>query len=146
MNKKGPIVVVEDDVDDRYLMKLVLNDLKYSNEVLFFGDGDQALEYLRKDTSYPFLVLSDVNLPRVDGFELRRHIQTDKGLAQKCIPFLFYSTHVNEQAVKEAYEMSIQGFFQKPSDFEQLKATIKAIVDYWDKCYAPDNRAAAVPE
>jgi CheY-like chemotaxis protein len=146
MNKSGPIVVVEDDVDDRYLMKLVLNDLKYSNEVLFFGDGDQALDYLRSSNTHPFLVLSDINLPRLNGFDLKKHIQTDKDLCQKCIPFIFYSTYVNEQAVDDAYKMSIQGFFRKPSNFEDLKATIRTIIEYWTKCYSPGNYVAEALE
>jgi CheY-like chemotaxis protein len=139
MNKSGPIIVIEDDVDDRYLMKMVLGELKYSNEVLFFGDGDQALEYLSNSNTSPFLVLSDINLPRLNGFDLKKHIQTNEDLSQKCIPFLFYSTDVNEQAVDDAYKMSIQGFFKKPSDFEELKATIRTIIEYWTKCYSPGH-------
>jgi CheY-like chemotaxis protein len=143
MNKKGPIIVIEDDADDRHLLATVFKELGYPNEVVFFEDGITALSYLEDETIYPFLILSDINLPKLDGFELRKMVHTNTGLSEKCIPYLFFSTSVGRQAVYDAYTMSIQGFFLKPANYAQLMETIRKIVEYWQECYAPNQFSSA---
>jgi CheY-like chemotaxis protein len=138
MNKNGEIIIIEDDVDDRDLFTMAFADLGYRNKLLFFKDGPEALGYLEKDDIYPFLILSDINLPKLDGFELKKMVQTNERLNRKCIPYLFFSTAVGERAVYDAYTMSVQGFFLKPSNFEALKETSKAIVEYWQQCFSPN--------
>jgi CheY-like chemotaxis protein len=139
MNKKGPIVVIEDDPDDQMLLKEVFKMLKIKNEVLFFGDGEAALIYLREPNVYPFLILSDVNMPKLNGFELKQMVHTNEALSVKCIPYLFFTTAVNEKAVYDAYTMSAQGFFVKPSNFDELVATLGVMIEYWQRCYSPSN-------
>ena len=139
MNKQGPILIIEDDEDDRAIMTMVFDELDYTNEVFFFKNGELALDFLSDDRIYPFLILSDINLPKLSGFELRRMIQTNDGLSEKCIPYLFFSTSVNKQAVCDAYTMSVQGFFQKPHSFEHLTNLIRKIVEYWQECYSPNH-------
>jgi len=113
--------------------------LNYPNEIIFFKDGVEALEYLKDDNVYPFIILSDVNLPKLNGFELRKMVHTNEGLSAKCIPYLFFSTSVDKKAVYDAYTMSVQGFFLKPNSYLQLKNTISVIIQYWNECYAPNN-------
>ena len=139
MNKKGQIIIIEDDMDDRDVLSMIFKDLNYPNELQFFEDGDTALEYLNDENVYPFLILSDINLPKLNGFELRKMVHTNEGLMEKCIPYLFLSTSVNKQAVTEAYKMSVQGFFLKPDNYEKIKYTIKTIMQYWLECYAPNT-------
>ena len=137
MNKHGPIVVIEDDADDRLLLDMVFKELKYPNEVTFFPDGQSALEYLKDDSIYPFLILSDINLPKLNGFELRKMVHTNEGLSKKCIPYLFFSTSSDKKSVYDAYTLSVQGFFLKPDNYEKLTNTIRVIVEYWQECYSP---------
>jgi len=141
MNKKGPIVVIEDDEDDRDVFKDVFKELNYENEIVFFEDGEKALEYLHDDKIYPFLIISDINLPRLNGFELRKMVHTNEGLSTKCIPYLFFSTAVNKKAVYDAYTLSVQGFFVKPSSDAELKQTLSKIIEYWRECYSPNHYA-----
>ena len=139
MNKNGPIIVIEDDADDRDLLGMIFKELNYPNEISFFNDGVSALEYLQDDHIYPFLILSDINLPKLNGFELRKMVHTNEGLSTKCIPYLFFSTSVDKKAVYDAYTMSVQGFFLKPDNYERLKHTVKVIIEYWNECYSPNN-------
>lgn len=139
MNKDGPLIVIEDDEDDRELLMVVFKELNYSNEIIYFEDGQAALEYIQGDDIFPFLILSDINLPKLNGFELRRMVHTNEGLSSKCIPYLFFSTSVEKKAVYDAYTMSVQGFFMKPSNYEHLKKTIKIIIEYWRECYSPNH-------
>lgn len=143
MNKNGTIVIIDDDADDRYLLADVFRELNFPNEIKFFDSGIEALTYLQGRDSRPFLILSDVNMPGIDGFELRRRIRQDTSLAEKCIPFLFFSTYVSEQVVTQAYLMSVQGFFVKPNTYDHLKSTMRKIVEYWQECHAPGLRSAA---
>jgi len=139
MNKNGPIIIIEDDEDDRFLLEEVFSTLDYANKVIYFPDGLSALEYLHSSDNIPFIILSDVNLPKLNGFELRDKLQTDAEIKLKCIPYLFFSTALNQRAVIDAYSTSAQGFFVKPSSFQDLQSTIKTIVEYWQKCAAPNN-------
>jgi len=139
MNKKGPIVVIEDDADDRELLAIIFRELDCANEIAYFKDGVEALEYLNDDNIYPFIILSDINLPKLNGFELRKMVHTNEGLSAKCIPYLFFSTSVDKKAVYDAYTMSVQGFFLKPNNYDHLKNTINVIIQYWNECYSPNN-------
>ena len=139
MNKNGPVIIIEDDADDQEILKEIFDKLKYPNEILFFFDGLSALEYLNHPNNIPFLILSDINLPKLDGFELRAKLKTDAELAVKCIPYLFFSTALNQKAVIAAYSMSVQGFFEKQTSMIELEKTIIAIMEYWKRCAAPNN-------
>ncbi len=139
MNKKGPIIVIEDDVDDQEILTEIFNKLNYLNKIVFYTDGNEALEFLNKTDVQPFLILSDINMPRIDGFELRSKIFTNEQLQTKCIPYLFFTTGANKKAVIDAYAMSVQGFFVKPSSMQALENTIKKIVEYWQECIAPSE-------
>ena len=133
----GPVVVIEDDMDDQEILTDVFKKLDYGNEVIFFSDGQTALEYLNKTEVVPFLILSDINLPKLSGFELRDKIRIDEKLDIKCIPYLFFTTASNQKTVVEAYGKSVQGFFIKPNKIAELENTIRIIMDYWKCCVSP---------
>lgn len=139
MNRKGPVIIIEDDDDDQELLKLVFKRLDYSNELHFFSDGYKALEYLNESGVIPFIILSDINLPKLDGFALRDKVKMDAKLQLRCIPYLFFSTSVNQDAVIKAYSLSVQGFFEKQNSIKELEKTIHVIMEYWTRCAAPNN-------
>jgi CheY-like chemotaxis protein len=139
MQKAGPIIVIEDDIDDQEVLDEIFKKLKYPNEIVFFSDGYKALEFITSTRVQPFLILSDINMPKLDGFELRRKIHNNDQLRIKCIPYLFFTSGVDRKAVYDAYSMSAQGFFIKPSKMEHLENTIRKIVEYWQECYAPSQ-------
>jgi CheY-like chemotaxis protein len=139
MNKNGPIVVIEDDEDDQELLVEIFKSLGYVNKIVYFQDGNDALDYLNKSEVQPFLILSDINMSRLNGFELRNKIFTDEQLQTKCIPYLFFTTAANKKSVMDAYSMSVQGFFVKPISIQALENTIKKIVEYWKECIAPNQ-------
>src|SRR5919107_6080458 len=113
MNNKGPVVVIEDDIDDQELFEEVFQKLNYDNELLFFTDGQEAFEFLNQATEQPFIILSDINVPKLNGFELRKKINTDAQLKTKSIPYVFLTTASDRKALIEAYNLPVQGFFLK---------------------------------
>jgi CheY-like chemotaxis protein len=139
MNKNGPVIIIEDDADDQEILKEIFIKLDYPNQVLFFKDGQEALDHLLNTDRLPFLILSDINMPKLDGFALRSKIKTDADLQLKCIPYLFFSTAINQKAVIDAYSMSVQGFFVKETKMAELEKTISVIMEYWKRCAAPNN-------
>lgn len=139
MNKAGPIIIIEDDADDQDMLTEIFEKLNYENEVIYFRDGNEALEYLNRTDVLPFLILSDINMPKISGFELRNKIFTNELLQTKCIPYLFFTTASTKKAVTDAYAMSVQGFFVKPASMEALEGTIRKIVEYWKECIAPNH-------
>lgn len=139
MNKNGPVLIIEDDEDDQLLLEWVFKKLNYPNKVIYFPDGQQALDYLEKSPEVPFLILSDINMPKLDGFALRQKIHVDAQLQVKCIPYLFFSTAVSQRMVIDAYSLSVQGFFIKETSQTELEKTITVIMEYWKRCAAPNN-------
>jgi CheY-like chemotaxis protein len=138
MNKTGPIIIIEDDLDDQEILSEVFEKLAHKNEIIFFGDGEKALDYLIKTDVEPFIIFSDINMPKLNGMELREKVHQNEDLRLKSIPYLFFSTVAEQQHVIDAYSKSVQGFFIKPSDFNELKDTIKTIIEYWQKCVSPN--------
>ena len=138
MNKHGPIIIIEDDMDDQDILAEIFKELNYQNKLIFFLDSVEALEYLTKTDVEPFLVLSDINMPKLNGMELREKIHNNEDLRMKSIPYLFFSTNAEQKHVIDAYSRSIQGFFVKPDNYDKLKNTIIKIVEYWQECVSPN--------
>ncbi|KAA6439345.1 response regulator [Dyadobacter flavalbus] len=139
MDKSGTIIIIEDDADDQFVLEEVFNELDYPNKRMYFADGQSALDYLYSTQDRPFIIISDINLPQLNGLELRQKVQTDAELSLKCIPYVYFTTAINQQAVIDAYSTSAQGFFVKPGAFDEIKETIKVMIEYWRKCAAPNN-------
>jgi CheY-like chemotaxis protein len=137
MNKKGPIIIIEDDEDDREFIKDVFIELNYENEIIFFADGQLALNFLTHEKIEPFIIISDINMPVLNGMALKEEIQKNENLRLKCIPYLFFTTSANQQHVIDAYSKSVQGFFIKPNSLAKLKAIVKKIIEYWQECESP---------
>ena len=138
MNKGGPIIIIEDDLDDQEILSEVFQSLECNNEIIFFPDGEKALDYLTSTDVEPFIIFSDINMPKLNGMELRAKIHENEDLRLKSIPYLFFSTSAEQNRVVEAYSKSVQGFFVKPLNFTEIKQTIKIIVDYWTTCVSPN--------
>jgi len=137
MIKPAPVIIVDDDSDEHDLMKEVWKELKIPYPLISFFTGEQLLDYLKSDEQIPFLIISDINLHPMDGFELREKILEDESSKFKSIPFIFWSGSATESQIKKAYDLSTHGFFMKSSTFKDLKEIIKDIIAYWHKSEIP---------
>ncbi len=102
MNKNGAIIIVKDDIDDQELFKEVFKELNYKNEIVFLNDGHAALAYLTAKTTEPFIVFSDIDMPKLNGMELRKKIHENEDIRLKTIPYLFFTTSAEQEAVVDA--------------------------------------------
>lgn len=140
MSKKGPIIVIEDDTDDQFLLKTAVSELGIANKLIFFENGLDALIYLESTKDQPFIILCDINMPVMNGLELREQIENNEYLKKKSIPFVFLSTADNPHIVEIAYNSKIQGFYKKVNNFMEFKRQISIITDYWQHCLHPNSR------
>ncbi|MBC8152421.1 MAG: response regulator [Bacteroidetes bacterium] len=139
MSLTGPIICIEDDDDDQHLLSAAIQDLQVPNELLFFRDGQTALDYLKSTARKPFLILCNTNLPRMNGIELRQHLNQNEYLRKKSIPFLFVTTAASPALVQTAYDATVQGYFKKPPTFEEIKEQLLLILTYWRECIHPNS-------
>jgi len=138
MAKAGPILILEDDHDDREIYGQIMASLGVKNEIKFFEGGDDLLRYLQVALERPFIILSDINVPRMSGIELRRQINADEFLKKKSIPFVFLTTVESKEVVDEVYELSVQGYFVKKDLLRDIEKQMKQILDYWRDCKHPN--------
>nr|WP_295924749.1 response regulator [uncultured Dyadobacter sp.] len=131
MNKNGTIIIIEDDLDDQLLLEQAFSELNVPNQRIYFPDGDAVLDYLNGNSEPTFLILCDVQMPRLNGLELRAELKKNAGIALKCVPYLYFTTVLNHRYVIDAYCESAQGFFVKPADFNQLTQLLSLIISYW---------------
>lgn len=137
MPKNNSIVIVEDDPEDQDILRRLFLELKVPNALKFFPSGDQAFHYLLTTSEKPFMVISDINMPGMSGMDLLKKINADKSLRQKCMPFVFLSTSTDEYMIKQAFEMTAQGYFAKTWNLDEYARTIQHIVEYWKQSRRP---------
>jgi CheY-like chemotaxis protein len=146
MKKPGPIIVIEDDLEDQELLEETFSILKYPNQVVFFVNGNDAIEYLHRTSVKPMLILSDINMPVINGLEVRKKILASESLKGLGVPFVFLTTGDNKKAVDDAYSLSCAGFFRKPNSMADLRNMISTIVEYWLASYTPGQSMAAITD
>lgn len=140
----GPIIIIEDDKDDQEIYSEAIGEIGIPNEIRFFDEGESALNYLLTTREQPFIILSDVNMPVMNGLELKTEIQKDEYLRNKGIPFVFISTNASPDAVRKAHILSVQGYFQKPQHYQAIKDMFKKLFDYWELCKHINNIGAEI--
>ena len=136
MNLNGDIIIIEDDYEDGEILievfEIVLKKNNYSNKIVFLNDSSKVIDYLKAEQESPFLIISDINMPGLNGFALRQLIFDDPDLNEKCIPYVFLTTSGdNVDFMKKAYGLSIQGYFTKPNDYADYEGLLTDIVRYW---------------
>jgi CheY-like chemotaxis protein len=135
----GAIYIVDDDKEDEDIIIDAFNELGIKNEVKFFNTAEGLLSELKSKKEVPFIIISDINLPKMNGFELREKILEEAAITDKSIPFIFWSTTASEAQIKKAYDLSAHGFFLKGRSFKELKEGLNEIVKYWSISLAPQQ-------
>jgi len=111
------ILMIEDNEPDRVLVKESFDNCTYYNVDLDYADdATEALDYLSKVT--PDLILLDLNLPKVSGFDLLEELKKDK--KYKEIPVIVLTASNNVQYVKMAYKLYANSYITKPIDAENF--------------------------
>jgi two-component system response regulator len=126
------ILLVEDNPDD---VKLTLHAFKknnLSNRVAVVRDGAEALEFIfaaGRPADLPKLVLLDLKLPLVDGFEVLRRIKDDPD--KKSLPVVVMTSSKEERDLVASYALGVNSYIVKPVDFEQFTEAVRQLGFYW---------------
>src|SRR5688572_18065646 len=114
------ILVVDDDV---IILETVADFLRLNNyEVLTAANGNQALYLMQSRT--PDLVLSDITMPEIDGYQLYEHIRLNP--AWGTIPFIFMSARGEQQDIRLGYGMGADAYLIKPFELEDLQIAVQS--------------------
>jgi two-component system response regulator len=145
MEKKPPILLVEDNPDDEALTLRAFAKNNIANEVVVARDGVEALDYLfgtgsaeRPPKAMPAVVLLDLKLPRIDGLEVLRRIRADKRTA--LLPVVILTTSKEQQDVTDGYSLGANSYIRKPVDFEKFIHAVGQLGLYWLVLNEPVDR------
>ena len=126
------ILLVEDDLGHARLIEKNLRRSNIKNNLVTVSDGQQALEYILgegefegRERPFPLLVLLDLNLPVVDGYEVLRRLKADK--STRRIPVIVLTTTDDSREIKRCYELGCNVYMTKPVDYEQFSEAIKQL-------------------
>ena len=132
-----PILVADDDADDRMLIEEAFDESETGNRIEFVKDGEELLEFLRREGDYtsrteesdPGIILLDLNMPRKDGRVALKEIKEDPRLRQ--IPVIILTTSKADEDIIRTYQLGVSSFITKPKSFEELLNLVKVLNDYW---------------
>jgi len=131
------ILLVEDNPDDEALTLRALRKNNIGNEIVVARDGAEALDYLfatgayaGRDTSLqPELILLDLKLPKVDGFEVLKALREDK--RTRLLPVVILTSSKEEHDVANGYDLGANSYVRKPVDFQQFIEAVLQLRLYW---------------
>jgi CheY-like chemotaxis protein len=133
-----PIILLAEDNPDH--AELILTSLKMNHQqaqVIQLSDGEETLAYLQRRGAYadaensprPTLILLDLRMPKVDGFEVLQWIKDSEDL--KCIPVVILTTSEAEQDMVRAYNLHANSYLVKPDDYDGLNELLHQLKVYW---------------
>src|SRR5438128_9444040 len=136
MQEEAVILLVEDRGDDILLIQKAFNRAQVHNPMMVVRDGDEAMSYLagegkfsnRAEYPLPWLILLDLKMPRVDGFEVLKWIRSQPELRRLIVVVLTSSEELRD--VNQAYELGANSFMVKPMDFENAVQLSEMIQKY----------------
>lgn len=137
ISNSQPILLVEDTPEDAEATLRAFKKAGMANPIFHCTDGDDALDYLRKQGKYadpasaprPGMILLDLNMPGTDGREVLAAIKADEGLRQ--IPVIVLTTSSDERDIQVCYRDGANSYIQKPVDMKGFLESIQRLVDYW---------------
>lgn len=132
----GPytIMMVEDNPGDRMLTKMAFEEAQVEVRFIEVGDGAEALSRLQREPPYqderrPDLMILDLNLPKLDGWEVLRILKADPEL--RALPVIVLSSSDAPRDICEVYERQGNSYFIKPLDMNRLAQIVERIRSYW---------------
>ena len=128
------VLLIEDNPGDVRLMQEAFKDIKIATTLSVTTDGEEAVQYLRKETPFasaqtPDFILLDLNLPKRDGREVLRIIKSDPEM--RVIPVVILTTSNAEQDILHSYNLHVNSYINKPVDFDKFFDIVQKIEHFW---------------
>jgi CheY-like chemotaxis protein len=136
MQPPKPILLVEDDSVDAMTVRRAMRDLQAGHSVIHSVNGEEAMKYLTSsDMEKPFLILLDLNMPKMSGIEFLKVIKAHQEL--KTIPIIVLTTSKEKRDVLESFELGAAGYMVKPVDYSKFVEILGKIMMYWSTSELP---------
>lgn len=132
-----PILIAEDDEEDRMLVEEAMEESLLVNPLYFVQDGEEVMDFLYNKGKYtdksqfplPGLILLDLNMPKKDGRQVLGEIRQDPKL--KKIPIIVLTTSKAEEDILRTYDLGVNSYITKPVTFDGLVEIVKNLGKYW---------------
>lgn len=125
----GVILLVEDNPDDIELTRDALIEHHIKNPLVVMNDGAAAIDYLVTCDQLPRVALLDLHLPKVDGFEVLRHIRQSP--RTQLLPVVILTSSTEDRDLVESYRLGANSYVRKPVAFSEFHAAIRQLGIYW---------------
>lgn len=132
-------VFIDDDKGEHELLTLTVKAMGLNNKIVSCFDGLEALEYLKSTHDRIFMILCDMNMPRMDGLALKRIMDITPEIKLKAIPFFYHTSSASETEISAAYSLNVQGYFQKASSIVGTELSLTCIFNLWTNCIHPKS-------
>ena len=137
MARSVNILLVEDDPNDVMLIRKAVQKSLSGIPLAVVSNGQEAIDYLKGEVPYadralhplPDIVLLDLKMPLMNGFEVLRWIRLHPVL--KRLPVIILTGSVHDSDARLAYEMGANSYVIKPTDFNELVKTMEVLTDFW---------------
>jgi two-component system response regulator len=137
MHDERVILLVEDNADDEALTLRALKKNNITNKVVVARDGVEAVDYLFGTGSYagrdpddlPQIVMLDLKLPKLDGFEVLTRLRADQ--RTKTLPVIILTSSKEQQDIVYGYGLGANSYIRKPVDFDQFVEAVRQLGLYW---------------
>ena len=148
MENKKTILLADDNPDDVYLVKAAFTRAGYDFPILAVPNGEEAIEYFMGVGQYadrniypiPALLLLDLKMPGIDGFEVLRAVRSQSGW--KAVPIIVLTNSCQGSDINQGYKLGANSFLTKPDDFTHYVDAIKQVVNFW---LTPNSLAETAP-
>jgi CheY-like chemotaxis protein len=145
------LLVADDDENDLGLIARALPPPAPEQEICFVHDGSEALDYLygrgafeHRRPELPGCVLLDLNMPRVNGWDVLRQVRADPRF--KAVPIVVFSSSDRESDVRRCYELGATAYVVKPMDSAAFRQAVLRIHDFWITCNLPWRGPGRTPD
>ncbi len=140
MRNGSPILIVEDNETDVMCLKMAFEKNGINKSIITASNGEEALAYLKgdlpdQDRRIPNLILLDLNMPIMNGFEFLAAVKSDSQL--KVIPVVVLTSSTSSMDMNDSYSNSVAGYIEKPMDPEDYLNIVRVLDQYWTLSYLP---------
>jgi len=144
-NVEPCIMIIDDDLNDLDLIGRAFGLSGQKSKLLCMNSGKEALAYLMgdglfadRDTNpFPSMLITDLKMPGVDGFDILEHVQNNPNRA--IIPVVVLSSSEDPDDIRTAYKLGASSYFVKPYKYDELCLLIQTLSSYWQSNKTPQK-------